>query len=86
MADNAEGRALMAGLLGAAIGAGVGILLAPKSGEDTIKDMRSRLDEVKETAGSVAGKARKKFREFKEEVKRDNQARVPDEQALEERA
>lgn len=86
MADNAGSKALMAGLLGAMVGAGVGILLAPKSGEDTIKDMRSRLDEAKETAGNVASKARKKFKEFREEVKREAEARIPDEQLLEERS
>jgi gas vesicle protein len=61
MSDN-RSDALMAFLLGAAVGAGVALMLAPASGEET----RRKLGE---TAKKIGEGADEKFRGVKEEVK-----------------
>ena len=51
---------------GAAIGAGIGLLLAPKSGEETRKDLKAKLDELLNQAKNIDV----------EEVKKDVTKRV----------
>ena len=53
---------------GAAIGLGLGVLFAPKSGEDTRKDLKKKLDELVDQAKNVDI----------EEVKKDITRRVED--------
>ena len=53
---------------GAAIGVGLGVLFAPKSGEDTRKELKAKLDELVEQAKNVDI----------EEVKKDITRRVED--------
>ena len=53
---------------GAAIGVGLGVLFAPKSGEDTRKELKAKLDELVEQAKHVDI----------EEVKKDITRRVED--------
>ncbi|MDQ2767482.1 MAG: YtxH domain-containing protein [Gemmatimonadota bacterium] len=42
-------------LLGAAIGAGIALLLAPQSGEETRRDLKRKAGEMKDAAKDVAG-------------------------------
>ena len=42
-------------LLGAAIGAGIALLLAPQSGEETRRDIKRKAGEMKDAAKDVAG-------------------------------
>ena len=53
---------------GAALGVGLGVLFAPKSGEETRKDLKKKLDELVEQAKNVDI----------EEVKKDIMRRVED--------
>lgn len=55
-------------LAGAAIGAGLGILFAPKSGEETRKELKEKLDKLVEQAKNIDI----------EEVKKDITRRVED--------
>lgn len=55
-------------IAGAAIGAGLGILFAPKSGEDTRKELKEKLDKMIEQAKNIDI----------EEVKKDITRRVED--------
>ena len=55
-------------IAGAAIGVGLGVLFAPKSGEETRKDLKKKLDELVEQAKNVDI----------EEVKKDIMRRVED--------
>ncbi|MDZ7836236.1 MAG: YtxH domain-containing protein [Alkalibacterium sp.] len=42
------------------IGAALGLLLAPKSGQETREDLRKRMDDSKKSAGEYADKAKVK--------------------------
>lgn len=55
-------------IAGAALGVGLGVLFAPKSGEETRKDLKKKLDELIEQAKNVDI----------EEVKKDIMRRVED--------
>ena len=50
--------AFFAFLAGAIVGVGVGILLAPKSGEETRKDLGDLARKAREKAAEVAGRMR----------------------------
>lgn len=75
MAENDNARAVMAGLFGAALGLGAGVMMASKSGEDVRKDIKLRADEAKDTADTIASRAKKKWNELREEIKRDLEAK-----------
>lgn len=66
------GKAKKIGLFvaGAAVGAGLGVLLAPKSGKETRKDLKNKLDELIEQAKNIdVDEVRKKFTAKVEEIK-----------------
>ena len=66
------GKAKKVGLFiaGAAIGAGLGVLFAPKSGKETRKDLKNKLDELLEQAKNIdADEVKKKFTAKVEELK-----------------
>ena len=61
-------------VLGAAVGAGLGVLFAPKSGEETRKELKKKIDELIEKAKNVDIKEvqeniNKKIEEIKAELK-----------------
>ena len=51
--DSAVSTVALAVLAGAAIGAAVALMLAPRSGRDTRRVIRSRAEGLRETAGNV---------------------------------
>ncbi|MBR1417030.1 MAG: YtxH domain-containing protein [Bacilli bacterium] len=60
-------------ILGAAVGAGLGVLFAPKSGEETRKELKKKIDELLEKAKDIDIKEvkeniDKKIEEIKEEL------------------
>ena len=61
-------------VLGAAVGAGLGVLFAPKSGEETRKELKQKIDELIEKAKNIDIKevqenVSKKIEEIKAELK-----------------
>ena len=59
-------------LAGAAIGAGLGLLFSPKSGEDNRKDLKAKLDELMEQLKGVKAEDVKDYFEMKvAEIKKD---------------
>ena len=57
---------------GAAIGVGLGVLFAPKSGEDTRKDLKKKLDDLVEQAKNVdIAEVKKDITRRVEEIKMD---------------
>ena len=57
---------------GVAIGAGLGILFAPKSGKETRKELKKKIDELVEKAKNIDSKeVRKKIEEKIEELKKE---------------
>ncbi len=70
-----------AALAGAAIGIGAGILLAPKSGEETRKDLKEKFDEVVEKVKSikvedVKKEINQKIKDLEKEIKSLDKERV----------
>ena len=68
-----KGKVLTTFVAGAAIGAGLGILLAPKAGSETRKDLKKKIDELmdqvkKMDKEDVKKKFDKKVSEIKEEL------------------
>jgi gas vesicle protein len=53
--EEKSGGGLGSFLLGAAIGAGIALLLAPQSGEETRRDIKRKAGEMKDAAKDVAG-------------------------------
>jgi gas vesicle protein len=80
MSENGNGRNFAAGLiLGALIGAGVALLFAPQSGEDTrrlirkkakrlARDTRERYDDLRDKVRDRYDEARDKVRDARERV------------------
>ncbi len=59
-------------LAGAAVGAGLGLLFSPKSGEDNRKDLKAKLDELMEQLKGVKAEDVKDYFEMKvAEIKKD---------------
>ena len=59
-------------IAGAAVGAGLGILFAPKKGEDTRKVLKKKLDEIVEQAKNInVSDVKKEFNRKVEDIKMD---------------
>ncbi len=59
-------------IAGAAVGVGLGMLFAPKSGEDTRKDLKEKFDELLEQIKGIKAEDVKDYFEVKvEEIKKD---------------
>lgn len=56
---------LIGAVLGGLIGAGAALLLAPKSGEETRKDLKQKADEMKVKTNLASKEARDKVEEVK---------------------
>ena len=57
---------------GAAVGVGLGVLLAPKSGEETRKELKEKFEELLENVKGLKVEDVKEYFEFKiEEIKKD---------------
>lgn len=69
MADNSEGGFLSGLILGGLVGAAVGMLYAPKSGEETRSELRDRTVELRGRAEDLAEEALKRAQELQEEAK-----------------
>jgi gas vesicle protein len=67
---------------GAAIGAGLGVLLAPKSGSETRKDLKKKLDELLEQAKNIDTDEVKKSFNLKVTEIREQLADMDKEKAL----
>lgn len=63
MADNSGGEIVGSFLVGALIGAALGVLFAPSSGKETREKLHDWMDENKE-------KAKEKLEKLEEEIKR----------------
>ena len=65
-----KGKRVGAFIAGAAIGAGLGVLFAPKSGEETRAELKAKFDELLEKAKNLKADDVKKYIEDKvEEIK-----------------
>lgn len=69
--SNSEGRLVLAFLVGAAIGVGVGILVAPAPGEETRKRLRDLARKAQERAQDIGSR----FAAAAEEITDPTQAR-----------
>ncbi|MHB8882407.1 MAG: YtxH domain-containing protein [Thermodesulfovibrionales bacterium] len=63
------GSVLMAFLLGGVVGAGLALLLAPQSGEETRRKIREFTDDVKDKATGFVDQATGKVNEYVDEGK-----------------
>jgi len=68
------------GVIASAIGAGVvtGLMLAPKSGKESRKDIKDKLDETKETLEEKTQQVKDELKEKSSEVKKDIKSKVAD--------
>lgn len=66
------------GVVASAVGAGVlaGLMLAPKSGKETRKDIKDKLDETKDNIENKVGEMKDDIKEKSENVKKDIQEKV----------
>ena len=70
MSKNGNGKAYGGFILGAAIGAGLGLLFAPKKGSELRKDLKVKLDELVDKAKDIDVKeVREQFNQKVEEIK-----------------
>jgi len=70
MSKNGNGKAYGGFILGAAIGAGLGLLFAPKKGSELRKDLKVKLDELVDKAKDIDIKeVREQFNKKVEEIK-----------------
>jgi gas vesicle protein len=63
-----SGTVLLSFLVGAAVGGGLALLMAPRSGEETREQLREAGDEARERMRDVLGDAEEKLREPLEEI------------------
>ncbi|MBI3548454.1 MAG: YtxH domain-containing protein [Elusimicrobia bacterium] len=68
MADDRSSDGLLAFLLGAVAGAAAGVLLAPRSGEETREILRDWLEETREKTRDFVEKEREHLRHKKEQI------------------
>jgi gas vesicle protein len=66
--NSQAGTAVTFLLIGLGAGALIGLLLAPKSGEEMRKDLRRKYDDARETVGEWADDARDAAKEAAEDV------------------
>lgn len=66
------------GVVASAVGAGVlaGLMLAPKSGKETRKDIKDKLDETKDSIEDKASKMKDDLKDKSKSVKKDIQEKV----------
>lgn len=66
------------GVVASAVGAGVlaGLMLAPKSGKETRKDIKNKLDETKDNIETKVGEMKDDIKEKSENVKKDVKDKV----------
>lgn len=69
MADNSDGGFLSGLILGGLVGAAVGMLYAPKSGEETRSELLDRTSELRGRAEDLAEDALKRAQELQKEAK-----------------
>lgn len=69
MANKSGNGFIIGAMLGAALGAVGGILFAPKKGEETRKELKSKFDEMNSQPGGVVGGLQEKGKEVAEQVK-----------------
>jgi gas vesicle protein len=67
-----------ASVVASAIGAGVvtGLMLAPKSGKETRKDIKEKIDDAKDTIETKGTDIKKDVTEKADEIKKDLQSKV----------
>jgi gas vesicle protein len=67
-----------ASVVASAIGAGVlaGLMLAPKSGKETRKDIKNKLDETKDNIEKKSSEVKADMKEKTEEMKREVEKKV----------
>lgn len=65
------GKVIAAALVGSLVGATVGLLMAPTSGQEMRQRIRGRAMDARERAKIAAGNIESKARELAEEVKED---------------
>lgn len=67
-----------ASVVASAIGAGVvaGLMLAPKSGKETRKDIKTKIDDAKDTIETKGTDLRNDVNEKKDELKKEFQSKV----------
>ena len=66
MEDNS--KVFLAALAGAAVGAGIVLLFAPRSGKETRQKIADKLNDTKEDAEALAQKAKEKAKALKKDV------------------
>ena len=72
MSKKGNGKAYGGFILGAAIGAGLGLLFAPKKGEETRKELKAKLDELLKQAKEIdADDVKKEFDTRVSEIKKE---------------
>ncbi len=64
-----SGSMLLSFLLGGIVGAGLALLLAPQSGEETRKKIKDLADDVKDRTTGYVDKTREKFASYVDEGK-----------------
>lgn len=70
--SNKKGNGLLKFLAGIGIGAGIGVLFAPKSGEETRKDLKKKLDEFVDGVKEIdINEVKDEFLNKVEEIKAD---------------
>lgn len=62
------GGFLLGTIAGALLGAGLALLYAPKTGEDTRKEIKAKVEELKKESLKAKGKALAKVKEMKEDA------------------
>lgn len=68
------------GVVASAVGAGVlaGLMLAPKSGKETRKDIKNKLDETKDNIENKVDEMKDEMKEKSEQMKKEVKDKVDD--------
>lgn len=74
--SNNSGNTIIALLTGATIGAGLGLLYAPKSGKETRKQLKDEAGELKKNLGDQYDSVSDHLSDFTEETKRKIEAQI----------
>jgi gas vesicle protein len=62
---NSTGKVLIAGTLGALAGAALGLLFAPKSGEETRQDIADKVNDLSDNLNKMTEKTKKAVKDIK---------------------